>query len=591
MNTIILTEEKAKKNFYPPPADVAGVMLKGINLKRVHTVLEPSAGKGDLIYALTKASKGINDKLVVDAVELDPNLRTILTDRFGGAYESKLFRESEELRRKSFKDTLSEEEVVRQSELRRETELLRTINEFYVVHDDFLTFDTRKRYDLILMNPPFDDADSHLLKAISLLAPGGQLCCLLNAETLLNPYTNRRKELQKKLTQLSAEVSRLGDCFSASERATDVDVAMVRIVKPTATYRSRIWDELEAAAKAAYTEQETQDVTVTDFIESRIACFNLECDAVLALLREYRGMQPYIMRGSGAYATPIIELQVGGRDAEPDRVLRLIRAKYWNELLRNEQFMSRMTSEIRSDYCSKIDKLANYDFSAYNIQRIMLEIQGQLITGAKDSILKLFETLSAKHAWYPECDNNIHYYDGWATNKAHAVNKKVIVPCYGIIGNNSYDKNRFYGYKAHEFLSDLEKALDYLTASPGDETNWLSRAMDAAERTGNCKNIDLRYFKVTFYKKGTCHITFHNQEIVDRLNIFCAREKNWLPPSYGRKKYCDMTEEEQAVVDGLNGDGTQGSGSKSYEKVLADPNLYLSNMEQISGSGPLLIAG
>ena len=141
-------------------------MLKGINLKRVHTVLEPSAGKGDLIYALTKASKEINDKLVVDAVELDPNLRTILTDRFGGAYESKLFRESEELRRKSFEDTLSEEEVMRQSELRRETELLRTINEFYVVHDDFLTFDTCKRYDLILMNPPFDDADAHLLKAI-----------------------------------------------------------------------------------------------------------------------------------------------------------------------------------------------------------------------------------------------------------------------------------------------------------------------------------------------------------------------------------------------------------------------------------------
>lgn len=464
-------------------------------------------------------------------------------------------------------------------ELRREKRILSQVEDFYIVHDDFLTFDTRKRYDLILMNPPFADGDAHLLKAITLLAPGGHLRCLLNAETLRNPYSNRRKELQKTLSEMNADITYLGACFDHTERSTDVNVAMIRLHKPATTYRSRIWEEMEQAAKPEFEDEEVRDITVTDLIANRVSHFNLECDAALSLLREYEGMRPYIMQGNDRYSKPIIDLQVGGRDANPNRLLRLIRAKYWDELLKNPQFVSRMTSDIRNEYCTKVDEMANYDFSLYNIRRVMLEIQGQLLSGAKDSILSLFETLSAQHSWYPECENNIHYYNGWATNKAHAVNRKCIIPCYGMFGMESYNKGRFYAYKAHEFLADLEKALDYLTASPGDETNYLSMALDAAERTGETKNIDLRYFKVTFYKKGTCHITFHDQAVVDKLNIFCAREKNWLPPYYGKKKYDEMTSEEKAVVDGINGDGTEGSGRKGYIKVLESPSYYLTELD------------
>ncbi len=75
----------------------------------------------------------------------------------------------------------------------------------HIVHDDFLTFQSRKHYDLIVMNPPFADGEAHLLKAIELQKRwGGQIRCLLNAETLLNPYTNRRKVLQSQLAELGA---------------------------------------------------------------------------------------------------------------------------------------------------------------------------------------------------------------------------------------------------------------------------------------------------------------------------------------------------------------------------------------------------
>lgn len=71
-----------------------------------------------------------------------------------------------------------------------------------------------------------------------------------------------------------------------------------------------------------------------------------------------------------------------------------------------------------------------------------------------------------------------------------------------------------------------------------------------------------------FFKKGTCHIQFHDQKIVDRLNIFVGRTRTWLPPSYGKKAYQEMTAEEKDVIDSFQ-------GSEKYAKILADAGNYL----------------
>jgi len=116
--------------FYPTPAPVIYKMLQGVRTEAIRTVLEPSAGKGDIIERLNKkngAQRGRHSKrdLDIDAIEIDPNLRHILKG-------------------KGVK----------------------------VVHDDFLSFQTFKRYDLIIMNPPFSNGDKHLLKAVQQIRAG-----------------------------------------------------------------------------------------------------------------------------------------------------------------------------------------------------------------------------------------------------------------------------------------------------------------------------------------------------------------------------------------------------------------------------------
>ena len=142
-------------DFYPTPVHLVKKMLDKVNFKEVATVLESSAGKGDIIEMVKQNEGGFYGyKFDIDAIEKDANLRYILNGKG-----------------------------------------------FRVVHDDFLTYDTLKQYDLIVMNPPFSDGCKHLLRALEMQAKtGGQIVCLLNAETLRNPFNNDRITLQRELT-------------------------------------------------------------------------------------------------------------------------------------------------------------------------------------------------------------------------------------------------------------------------------------------------------------------------------------------------------------------------------------------------------
>jgi hypothetical protein len=78
----------------------------------------------------------------------------------------------------------------------------------------------------------------------------------------------------------------------------------------------------------------------------------------------------------------------------------------------------------------------------------------------------------------------------------------------------------------------------------------------------------MKYFSATFYKKGTVHLVFNCPELIERFNIYAAQQKAWLPPSYGKKTYTNMTEEEKAVIDSFQGE-------KAYAEIMAKANYYL----------------
>lgn len=513
--------------FYPTPRTLLEEIFTGMEWKDIHTVLEPSAGKGDIVqYLMEHGNVSVNGyrynkKLDIDCIEKDANLQKLLV---GHGYR--------------------------------------------LVHDDFLTFRTFKEYDLIVMNPPFSNGEKHLLKALDIQKDGGGIICILNAETIRNPYSLARQELLRQLESYQADISFLTGTFKQAERKTSVEVAVIKVVIPKKEKTSRIFSELKTAYYADEKQQEETGLCINDFVKATVKRYELEVQAGISFIREYQAMAPYLMSSlkENPYAKPLIQLKVNETDDfKINDYVKIVRNKYWTALFQDVRFTNGMTSNLLDEYRKKVNNLSEYDFSLYNIYTIQLEMSKSLTKGIEDCIIDLFDELSHQYSFNSEFSKNIHYFNGWKTNKCWIINKKVILPFYNAW--NFMDRYDPDSYELLKKLSDIEKALDYLNGSVSDEEGLRER-LRTAEKANQTRKIPLKYFTVTFYKKGTCHIEFTNLELLKKLNIFGSQKKGWLPPSYGKKAYEAMSQEEQDVVDAFE-------GRASYEKIMAQPSHYL----------------
>ena len=522
------------KNFYPTPESLIMRMTEGYcfehsfnkDVKQIKSILEPSAGKGDIVDYLLQLNS--RERLDIDCVEANPTLQSVLK---GKGYR--------------------------------------------VVHNDFLSYRTQKNYDLIIMNPPFDKGDKHLLKALEMQQNGGSISCLLNAETIKNPYTNSRKDLYEKLKELDAEIEFIADGFVDAERKTSVEVALIKVNIPAVEFVSDIFENMRKASKVdeieITEEQKTALVSANfmEFLKSLITQYNTEIGAGIKLIKEYYAMVPHILTHfdiEDNFKRPILQLTTEHSNSSIliNDFICDVRYKYWRYLFNSKQLTGKLTNKELKKYFSNIDKMRDYEFSIYNILTIKEEIQNNLGHSIEETILELFEKLSHKH-YYDEASKNIHYYNGWKTNKCYKINNKVIIPFYSY--NSKYDCYRTF--EACEFIKDMTKVLDYLDCGRTDYHYDIHNTVKNALDAHNPKNIRLTFFDVSFYKKGTCHITFTNQDLLDKLNLFGSQRKGWLPPNYGKKPYSDMDAEEQAVVKEFSG------SIENYNKIFNDQQYYL----------------
>ena len=122
---------KSNKNFFPTPKELVFKMLSHVDFGRtVKNVLEPSAGKGDII----EQSKEF--KIHIDRNEREYDYAPLENADF--------------------------------SAIEKDQDLQNTLKGkgIKIVDSDFLTYNGLEQYDLILMNPPFDKGATHLHKAL-----------------------------------------------------------------------------------------------------------------------------------------------------------------------------------------------------------------------------------------------------------------------------------------------------------------------------------------------------------------------------------------------------------------------------------------
>ncbi len=399
------------------------------------------------------------------------------------------------------------------------------------------------------MNPPFSEGARHLLHALHIMERGGEVRCILNAETIRNPCTNERKELAALLNKYNARITYKQDAFTHAARKTAVEVALVAVTIPPAPPVSRIRLELNAETTQRYKAAPDLAALVSnDPITAAVERYNAAADGLARLYEEYNGISSLFTlpkkQGDSSAPAPCVSLTKSYNNALCD-----LRAIYWEQLFDLPQIRDAMTQTMQNDYHKRLNDLRHYDFTPYNILTVREEISHNIVSNIESEIIRLFDDWTSTH--YADYSKNIHYYNGWCTNSAYKVNKRVIFRC------NAYSvySDDFYPTFAEDKIANIEKTLHFLdtngTAYNGDD---LRATLKAAEASGQTTKIKLHYFTATFYKKGTCHIEFTNADVLKSFNIFASQKKGWLPPSYGKKTYHDMSTADRAVVDSFEGE-------------------------------------
>jgi len=495
-------------------------MVSKIKNKVAQTILEPSAGKGDIIEYFRNHYIWNHNEIF--AIEKDEILQATL-------------------RGKGIK----------------------------LIDSDFLTFAGADKFDIIIANPPFDEGDKHLLKAIDIMY-NGEIIFLLNAETIKNPCTNTRKLLVRKLTELNAKIDYIQNAFMVADRKTAVEVALVYI-----KIENKVEDDIFAgiddkADKATETVQDVHEIQSLNKIKNMVDDYNrvivIGQETLVNYYRNYKHIGDFIhlenhqdkINYNSETLTELMQGKLNG-------FLRDVRKHYWEKTLKLDDVCKRLTKDKQDEFYARITNQAFMDFTESNIRQFVLNLINGYEKTLTEAVVKLFNEFTKQYAWDDKDihNKNVHYFNGWKTNKAFFVNKKVIIPYFKVIG---WTGQWELGYERKSFLRDIDLVMNYFDGMNG--YNSIEDSVTEAFKAGQSRNILSTYFEINAYKKGTIHLTFRDENIRRRFNITACKGKGWLPQDYGHKSFEQLGDNERKVVESFE-------GKQNYDEHLMDCSFQI----------------
>ncbi len=492
--------------FYPTPAPLIRKMLapyftvSGTYLNfSGKTILDPQAGKADILDFVKEHTRGNAECY---AIEIDPDLQSVL---YGKQYE--------------------------------------------VIGDDFLQFESDLFFDIILMNPPFSNGDEHLLKAWEILKDG-EIVCLLNAETLLNPYTKKRKLLKAIIEQYgSFEI--VEDGFIDAERKTGVRTAIVRLKKEDKSFEDVLnFEGFNESVDDFDFENSFQnnEIAINDVFQTYVDQYGICKELYKNYLKAYHQLNNAVLLFQGSERSySSIDFSKIAKDKAPknayNRFDKELKAIGWGSIFNKTNVRGMVSSKVVQNFSTFQQQKRALSFDKPNILNLLSMLYQNKEVLIQQSIEDVFEMLCSYDA-----KNKIHI-EGWKTNDAFRVNKKVIVPNlirYGAY--TSYHSLKEYGDKFSvaysNKLNDIDLVLCMISGKKINEILTIEKALNdhfsdiGYVRTGADFENTLcsTFFNIRFFKKGTVHLVFKDSFVHSQLNIRYAKGKNWLPDDYQEKE-------------------------------------------------------
>jgi hypothetical protein len=508
-------------DFFPTPRPIARRMLAKITNKNAKYFLEPSAGKGDIADVIktpmTRAeyeadhpedndapydrhryywTERDNPRVNIDVIESYPDLVAVLRGK-----------------------------------------------EYDVVGFDWLTYEGVSYYDAIVMNPPFSSGAAHLLKAWDFLH-NGEIVCLLNEETIKNPYTTERMRLAG-LIETFGNVEYLEDCFSTAERKTDVRVVLVYLKMVAADDTQDLWASKTTAEKN-YTAEFNGDVqmlAIRDNLANMEHWYNMANAEWMAgiqhirrakFLMDQNKISEYSRGVNGEDTKTILAMALDNVGTCRAEFLRSHRKRAWTSVFEQMEFNRWLDSAQQETFLRDVRRDSTIPFTAENIRATLDNVFASRKKLFEESVARVFDDLcsnAVENGEGPSIPGKLKSSwrkgEGWKTNDSYKVNKKLIFPhgiTFSFWGFSTYGRGG-----AETIYTDLDRILCVLDGKQLSRCYTVGAALhNAAQHAKTGGTFESEYFTGRFFKKGTVHLKWRRDDLWERFNLTAAAGKKWL---------------------------------------------------------------
>src|SRR5690625_4893484 len=414
---------------------------------------------------------------------------------------------------------------------------------YNVVWNDFLTYETFKEYVYIIMNPPFSNGVDHVLKAIDLAESQLSDCeiyAILNKQTIDNAYNSKRQELLRKLDEYDAEIEYVSEAFgsqSQAERRTDVEVALIRLKVEQADVGKSIYESVinDIAGDEAQEELETALSTVVkqsevaeklNDIERLVIEYETACELAREAFKATQAKQSFYSYIDNVnkdennvtgefYSVVTLDKTYTAEDLNEE--LAKLRRGYWSLVLDTGEFKKLLTNEAIQKLNRQISAVQSMELNYANIKMLLTAIYANRHDMLIESIVSIFKKSTRYHM--NEYSTNIHYYNGWKTNDAYRINKKIIIPIsHAFDAWDLKDEYERLPYEVKSWIGDIIKALRLLDSSVNESFDY----------AGN-NEFENEWLRFKMFKNGNIHVWFKDERLLARLNYLCGQHFAWIP--------------------------------------------------------------
>jgi hypothetical protein len=487
------------KDFYPTPPEVIETMLASETIAG-KVILEPSAGSGNIVSWLQH-----NGAAEVIACEKDEDFAKLLANK---------------------------------------CRLL--ANDFFTVKAEHVS-----HIDAIYMNPPFSSDSRHILHAWNIAPDGCRIVSLCKSKSASDRFYGTWSELNTIINEYGNMVE-LGECFSNAERKTDVEVAMITLIKPGGNYETE-FDGFFLEEDPA--EQQANAIMpynfIRDIVNRYVGAVKIYDEQLTSALKLNE------MLGSFYGHNLAFQCTQNGIPKLRNEFKKELQKSAWRFVF-NKMDLTRNTTQGLSESINKfVEQNQQIPFTMRNIYRMLDIVFATTEQRMDKALLEVFER-ATKH--YSENRFNL---EGWKTNSQYLLNEKFILP--NLCGTDKWHKGSHiqasYG-SYFGLVEDMVKALCYISGDNWkqfgslqdhirypyklhfdgqvkyfrDDIHYGGALEGKKKLEDEGKKVILEhseplygqlftwaYFEIRAYKKGTMHFRFKDRDLWARFNQRIAK--------------------------------------------------------------------